>query len=81
MSFVDTWCTHDFRSIAERIARKSDADVQRALSRGAAAMTLEDFAALLSPAASPYLETMAQQSHLQTVQRFGRTMQIYAPLY
>jgi 2-iminoacetate synthase len=81
VSFVDTWCTHDFRSIAERIARKSDADVQRALSRGAAAMTLEDFAALLSPAASPYLETMAQQSHLQTVQRFGRTMQIYAPLY
>ena len=81
MSFIDKWRAHDFRIVAECIARKSDADVERALTRGPAAMTLEDLAALLSPAASPHLEAMAQQSHRRTVERFGRTMQIYAPLY
>jgi 2-iminoacetate synthase len=42
---------------------------------------LEDLAALLSPAAAPFLEEMAQLSHRLTVERFGRTMQLYAPLY
>jgi len=36
---------------------------------------------LLSPAAEPYLETLARQSALTTRQRFGHTMQFYAPLY
>jgi 2-iminoacetate synthase len=81
VSFVDTWRAYDFHTIADGIARKSDADVLRALTRGPATMTLDDFAALLSPAAAPHLATMAQQSHLRTVRRFGRTMQIYAPLY
>lgn len=43
--------------------------------------TLDDFAALLSPAAAPFLEEMAQASHRTTIERFGRTMQLYAPLY
>ncbi|MBW3545131.1 MAG: 2-iminoacetate synthase ThiH, partial [Bacteroidetes bacterium] len=42
---------------------------------------LEDFKALISPAAAPYLEQMAQQSHLLTRKRFGNTMQLYIPLY
>ena len=45
------------------------------------ALTLDDFAALLSPAAAPFLEEMAQTSHRRTVERFGHTMQLYAPLY
>ena len=36
---------------------------------------------LLSPAAEPYLETMAQEAALLTRQRFGHAMQFYAPLY
>jgi len=43
--------------------------------------TLEDFAALLSPAASSRMEELAQASHRLTVARFGRTMRMYAPLY
>jgi 2-iminoacetate synthase len=42
---------------------------------------MEDFAALLSPAAGPFLEDLAQASHRMTIERFGRTMRLYAPLY
>jgi 2-iminoacetate synthase len=44
-------------------------------------LDLDDFAALLSPAAAAFLEEMAQLSHRLTVERFGRTMQLYAPMY
>ena len=43
--------------------------------------TLEDFKALISPAASPYLEQMAQLSHQLTQKRFGKTIQLFAPVY
>ncbi len=41
----------------------------------------EDFKALISPAAMPYLEEMAQLSHRITQKRFGKTIQMYAPMY
>ncbi len=43
--------------------------------------TLEDFKALISPAAINYLEQMAQLSHRLTQKRFGKTLQMYVPLY
>jgi len=81
MSFETLWRKHDFRAAADRIAAKSATDVQRALGRGRGNLSMEDLAALLSPAAAPFLEDMAQASHQRTVERFGRTMQLYAPLY
>jgi 2-iminoacetate synthase len=81
MSFDTLWRKHDFPDVAMRIAGKSAVDVHRALGRSRGMVTLEDLAALLSPAASPFLEEMAQASHQRTVERFGRTMQLYAPLY
>ena len=54
-------------------------DVERALS--AVKPDLEDFKALISPAAKAYLETMATKSKLITKKRFGNTMQMYAPMY
>ncbi len=39
------------------------------------------FLALLSPAAGEFLEKMAQKSHRLTVQHFGKTIGLYAPLY
>ncbi len=63
----------------ESIFAKSDADVQFALQnrkRG-----LDDFKALISPAAKPYLEQMAKQSRQITKNRFGNIMQMYAPMY
>lgn len=83
MTFLDTWQQHDFAGVARTIAAKADADVRSALarSRTGSALSLDDLAALLSPAAAPHLEEMAQLSHRLTVERFGRTMQLYAPLY
>jgi 2-iminoacetate synthase len=42
---------------------------------------LEDFKAFISPAALPYLEQMAQLSHELTQKRFGKTIQLFAPMY
>jgi len=81
MSFTALWRQHDFAAVAARIAGRGPADVRRALDRARRGLSLEDFGALLSPAAVPFLEEMAQLSHELTVERFGRTMQLYAPLY
>jgi 2-iminoacetate synthase len=81
MTFEAVWREHDFRSVAAAIAGKGEPDVRRALGRVGRVLSPEDFAALLSPAAAPFLEEMAALSHRRTVERFGRTMQLYAPLY
>ena len=81
MNFIDAWRQHDFGAVAARIASKTPADVRRALGRPRGSTDLDDFAALLSPAAAGFLEAMAQASHQTTVARFGRTMRMYAPLY
>lgn len=61
-------------------AREATADdVERALSNGR--RELVDLAALLSPRAGEKLERIARASHALTVQRFGRTMHLFAPLY
>jgi 2-iminoacetate synthase len=56
-------------------------DVERALSEPAGSYSLPKLLALISPAAEDYLEEMAQSAHALTVQRFGRTIRLYAPLY
>jgi 2-iminoacetate synthase len=81
MSFLDLWRRHDFGSVARRISAKTPADVRRALGRPRGSVDLEDFAALLSPAAAPHLEGIARAAHRHTVERFGRTMRLFAPLY
>ncbi len=81
MTFVTLWQKHDFARIAAAIRDKTPAAVRRALGRARDGLDLDDFAALLSPAAAAFLEEMAQRSHRLTVERFGRTMQLYAPLY
>ncbi len=80
-SFETVWCEHDSRSVAASIMAKNERDVRRALGRGRGSISMEDLAALLSPAAATHLEEMAQASHQRTVARFGKTMQVYAPLY
>lgn len=65
--------------ITERIYSKTDADVERAL--GKPHLQIEDFMALVSPAAEKYIEPMAGLSRKYTQQRFGKTIQMYVPLY
>ena len=54
-------------------------DVERALSKDNC--SIEDFKALLSPAAAPYLEQMARKAELLTKNHFGNTVYIFTPLY
>ncbi|MBR5614408.1 MAG: 2-iminoacetate synthase ThiH [Clostridia bacterium] len=43
--------------------------------------TIEDFKALLSPAAAPFLEQMAERARLETSKHFGNTVYLFTPLY
>ena len=54
-------------------------DVELALARQH--KTPQDFAALLSPAALPYLEAMAQQARRLTFRYFGNSRSVFTPLY
>ena len=56
-------------------------DVQRALSHADERCSLEEFKALLSPAAAPFLEQMAQKASLVTQRHFGNTVYLFTPLY
>lgn len=81
MTFANELGMIPFERLAILATEASPAMVERALSRTGGSLSLEDFAVLLSPAAGERLEEMAQASHAVTVARFGRTMQMYAPLY
>lgn len=54
-------------------------DVHRALNNEP--RTAEDFAALLSPAAAPFLENMAQLALEETKKHFGNSIYMFTPLY
>ena len=69
----------DWDETTRKIMSKTDADVRRALTKSHC--DVEDFMALLSPAAEPYLEQMAQLSKKYTDERFGNTMSMFIPLY
>ena len=43
--------------------------------------SIEDFKALLSPAAEPFLEQMAQRARTETGKHFGNTVYLFTPLY
>ena len=43
--------------------------------------SIEDFKALLSPAAAPFLEQMAQKAKIETSKHFGNTVYLFTPLY
>ena len=79
MEFKTLFDTYNWGDVEKSIYAKTSRDVEVALSKDKC--DLEDFKALISPAAVPYLETMAQKSHERTLRRFGNTMQLYVPLY
>lgn len=64
--------TYDYESYTED-------DVKRALYHETC--SIEDFKALLSPAAKPFLEQMAQKAKIETSKHFGNTVYIFTPLY
>ena len=69
----------DWDAVTSSISTKTEEDVRIALRKNR--LDIEDFKALISPVAAPYLEQMAAKSRQLTQQRFGKTMQFYIPLY
>ncbi|MDE6315333.1 MAG: radical SAM protein, partial [Muribaculaceae bacterium] len=78
--FSDELKQYDWDETTSRIAAKTARDVEAALGRETA-LSVDDFMALISPAARPYLEQMARKSRRITRERFGKTISMYIPLY
>ncbi len=77
--FSDYLKKFSWQQTTEKINSKTDTDVQQALAKDH--LDIDDFMALISPAATPYLETMAQLSQKYTLERFGKTISMFVPLY
>jgi 2-iminoacetate synthase len=69
----------DLGSLSALASSATDADVTAALARER--RDLRDLAALLSPAAEARVEELAQAASRLTLQRFGRAVRLFAPLY
>ncbi len=77
--FYDEIKKYDWDDTTRCIMAKTARDVEIAL--GKEHLDVDDFMALISPAAAPYLEQMARKSQRITQERFGKTISMYIPLY
>ncbi|MFI3262731.1 MAG: 2-iminoacetate synthase ThiH [Rikenellaceae bacterium] len=66
--------THD------QIMSSTEADVKRVLAKRGN-LTEADFMTLISPAAAPFIEQMAALSQRYTMERYGKTISLFVPLY
>lgn len=77
--FSEVLAACDWQETTVRILSKTSNDVERALIKRNP--DIDDFMALVSPAAEPYLEKMAVLSRHYTQERFGKTISMYIPMY
>ena len=66
-------------ALLERSMNASPATARASLAQ--TALSLEDFAHLISPAAAELLEPLSRRSQQMTRQRFGKVIRLFAPLY
>ncbi|HGJ5874958.1 MAG TPA: 2-iminoacetate synthase ThiH [Arsenophonus apicola] len=78
-SFTEIHQQLDWHQLVIQINSKSPKEVEKAIC--ADRLSLNDFMALISPAAYPYLEVIAQKAQKLTRQRFGNIVSLYVPLY
>jgi 2-iminoacetate synthase len=67
--------------LQKQLEKINSNDIERALSGPIGTYCFDRLLALISPAAEKYLEQMARLAHQLTIQRFGPTIRLYAPLY
>ncbi|KZE83072.1 thiamine biosynthesis protein ThiH [Myroides marinus] len=79
MPFIHTYEQYNWEEVKRTIYNTTPFQVEQSLQQPK--KTLTDFLRLISPAASPYLEQMAQLSQQLTQKRFGKTISLYAPMY
>lgn len=73
--------THTWNTVQELIVNTNSTDVEKRLLYLQSNNPVENFAALISPAAAPFLEQMTQLSQRITQERFGKNVHLYIPLY
>ncbi|QZE15647.1 2-iminoacetate synthase ThiH [Halosquirtibacter laminarini] len=78
-TFYNKLQKHSWDDIKKRTQDYTEKEVIEALNHSKP--TIDHFGALISKAALPYLEEMAYLSQQKTQQRFGKTMQLYIPMY
>ncbi|MCT7941433.1 2-iminoacetate synthase ThiH [Shewanella holmiensis] len=79
MSFSVRFSQLNLDDLSMKLYASTAADVERALQHPSG--NLNSLLALLSPAAQPYIEQMAQAAAQLTRQRFGANLGLYLPLY
>jgi len=79
MSFAEVLDKANIAELVDGIDTTDRSRVESALVADQA--DFSDFLALISPAAEGYLEEIAQKARSITLQRFGRIVLLYAPLY
>ncbi len=79
MSFVAEFNRLPLSSLVERSLDTTASEVESVL--GKPVRTLNEFAALISPPAESQLEELSRRAHALTVQRFGKVIRLFAPLY
>lgn len=79
-TFYDIFKRYRWQEINQAIYSACLRDVEAALNR-TSRLRIEDFIALVSPAAAPLLEEIKQRSDDLTRKRFGNVIQMYAPMY
>jgi 2-iminoacetate synthase len=79
MSFYETITKFEEFDFDGYFSRVTDRDVERSLDRDH--LGWQDLLNLLSEKAQDYLEPMARKANRTTIQYFGRTIQLYVPLY
>lgn len=77
--FSDELKKYSWDDTTRYIMSRTAHDVETALSKEH--LEVEDFMALISPAGAAYIEPMARLSHKYTMERFGKTISMYIPLY
>jgi len=78
-TFQELFTLYSWQEIKEKIYNTTVEDVRRSLRKEKRNLT--DFLTFLSPAAITEIEEMAQLTQQITQRRFGKTIQLYAPLY
>lgn len=82
--FADVIDSYDWDGTTEKIAATTLADVDRVLAkaqRGGKPLDPDDFACLIAPVAAQRIEEMARLSREYTLERFGKTISLYIPMY
>jgi 2-iminoacetate synthase len=79
MSFLAHFNSLPLSNLLEQSLRATPSDLRDTLSRDQ--LDLRGFARLISPAAAGFLETLGRKSQALTLQRFGKVMRLFAPVY